>query len=246
MSRAAAFFDLDKTIIDADAGVLFGSHLLRLAKAEVESTERKERRRRELRYRMFFAEVVAKAAYTRILYALRIMKRSHVVRTAYTFFKGMRREHLEAALDGFFDDGLRRRVYPVVHDVLERHRKAGHHTVLVTTGMRPIAERFAAMLGIDEVVACELEEEDGILTGRVRGPLYGEDKARAAERLAAERGWDLAASFAYTDHYSDLHLLEKVGHPRAVHPNKRLAKLAEKRGWPVLDFSDPDHAFAPS
>lgn len=246
MSRAAAFFDLDKTLIDADAGVLFGSHLLQLARIERDQAQGLRKWRLRAQYAAFMGEVLAKAVWVRTGYGLRLVKRSRVVRTAYTFFRDHPVEDFERALATFFEEELVRRVYPEVERVLEWHREQGHATVLITTGMVPIAKRYAERLGIDHVVACELVRDPSgrRLTGRVTGPLYGADKADHAERLAVEHGWDLEASYAYTDHYSDLHLLERVGNPRPVHPDKRLAKVAAQRGWPVLDFTDADRALA--
>lgn len=243
MPGTAAFFDLDKTLIDIDAGVRFGSHLLELARIERDQAEGSKKRELKRRYRFFMAEVYGKAVLFFPLYKTRLMKRSTFVRQGYVFFRGQSEERLHLALDTFFDQELAGRVYPEVERVLEWHRAQGHVTVLVTTGMQLIADRYAKMLGIDHAYGVHLGAKEGRLTGRVAsGPLWGADKARLVERLARRHGWDLARSYAYTDHYSDRQLLERVGHPRPVHPNRRLARLARSKGWPVLDFDDPDRS----
>ncbi len=136
----------------------------------------------------------------------------------------------------FFPEALRR---------LEWHAAQAHRIFLVTGTLEPLARAAARQLPVS-VIACatELEVMDGRWTGRAResaigGTMHGEAlcgpaKARALERLAAEYRLDLARSYAYGDTWADHWMLERVGHPAAVNPSRRLARLACKRGWPVL------------
>ncbi len=101
--------------------------------------------------------------------------------------------------------------------------------------MRPIAD----LLGAQHVVATRMEVVDGRYTGRIEFYAYGQDKADAVRALAAEQGYDLAASYAYTDSETDLPLLEAVGHPAVVNPDRALRRIATERGWQVLTFSRP-------
>ncbi len=175
--QAAAFFDLDKTLIDGDAGVLFGGHLLHLARHEYRQAKGIRAVGLRIAYAAFMAEVLSKAVYVRSLHKVRLMRRSKVVRTAYTFFRRHKVEDFEAALEHFFHDHLAGRVFPTVEELLAQHKARGEPTVLITTGMRPIAERYAQLLGMDHVVACDLERKGDRLTGRVTGPIWGRDKA---------------------------------------------------------------------
>ena len=99
----------------------------------------------------------------------------------------------------------------------------------------PIGE----MLGADHVVASRLEIVDGHYTGGIEYYAYAEEKARAIEELARIRGYDLAQSYAYSDSITDAPMLEVVGHPHAVNPDRELRKLAASKGWPVLQFTRP-------
>src|SRR5262249_28148727 len=91
--------------------------------------------------------------------------------------------------------------------------------------------------GIEPVLCTKLEFRDGLFTGAVESPLcYGEGKLEAARGLAAKRGVDLGESFFYTDSDEDLPLLEHVGHPRPTNPNRKLATIAARRGWPARTF----------
>ena len=99
----------------------------------------------------------------------------------------------------------------------------------------PIGE----MLGADRVVATRMEIVDGRYTGDIEYYAYAEEKARAIRELADEVGYDLEHSYAYSDSVTDVHMLEAVGHPHAVNPDRELRRIAASHGWPVLVFSKP-------
>jgi HAD superfamily hydrolase (TIGR01490 family) len=127
-----------------------------------------------------------------------------------------------------------RRLFPGALRQLDDHRARGHRIVLVSGGIEPILRPLAQMLAPDALVAAQPEMEDGRLTGRlVGGPLSGHKKARAAQEIAATLGVDLQQSYAYADSYADREILECVGHPVAVNPDRRLRRLARSRGWQI-------------
>ncbi|MEP6816061.1 MAG: haloacid dehalogenase-like hydrolase, partial [Marmoricola sp.] len=95
------------------------------------------------------------------------------------------------------------------------------------------------MLGADHVVATRMAVEDGRYTGDIRFYAYAENKAKAIQDLARKRGYDLTRSYAYSDSVTDLSMLESVGHPHAVNPDKELRRIARERDWPVLVFVKP-------
>ncbi|GIX06424.1 MAG: hypothetical protein KatS3mg115_0827 [Candidatus Poribacteria bacterium] len=119
---------------------------------------------------------------------------------------------------------------------LQEHQAAGHRTVLVTGSPEFVAQAVAERLEIGTVLAARLEEHGGRFTGRLLGsPLSGEAKAQAVWQLARQEGIDLSRSYAYGDSVADLAMLELVGHPVAVSPSRRLRKIAQVRGWPILE-----------
>jgi phosphoserine phosphatase len=111
--------------------------------------------------------------------------------------------------------------------------------VIVSTSGTEVVEPIGAMLGADIVVASRLEEVDGKYTGNIDYYAYAEEKARAVLELAEQRGYDLDGSYAYSDSVTDVPMLEAVGHPHAVNPDKELRKVATTQGWPVLVFTKP-------
>ncbi len=140
-------------------------------------------------------------------------------------------------------DTLHNIVDPLVYDeavsLIEEHKLAGRDIVIVSTSGTEVVEPIGAMLGADRVVATRLEIVDGKYTGEIEYYAYAEEKARAIEDLAAERGYRLDECFAYSDSITDVHMLEVVGHPFAVNPDRDLRKVAASRGWPILVFTKP-------
>jgi HAD superfamily hydrolase (TIGR01490 family) len=134
-------------------------------------------------------------------------------------------------------------VDPIVYDeavsLMEEHHAAGRDVVVVSASGTEVVEPIGEMLGADDVIASRLEIVDGRYTGEIDYYAYAEEKARAIEEMATARGYDLEQCFAYSDSITDAPMLEIVGHPHAVNPDKDLRKLAVARGWPVLHFNRP-------
>ncbi|HWU24071.1 MAG TPA: HAD family hydrolase [Nocardioides sp.] len=220
--RAAAFFDLDKTII-AKSSVL---------------------------------------AFSKPFQAGGLISRRSVLRSAYAQFlfmvggadhdqvEKMRQfmSHLVAGWDvatvrEIVADTLHNVVDPIVYDeavrLIAEHHAAGREVVIVSTSGSEVVEPIGAMLGADRVVATRLAAEDGRYTGEIDYYAYAEEKANAIRELAALRGYDLQRSYGYSDSITDVPMLEAVGFPHAVNPDKELRKVAAERGWPVLVFVKP-------
>ncbi|WP_372727518.1 HAD family hydrolase [Nocardioides sp.] len=134
-------------------------------------------------------------------------------------------------------------VDPIVYDeavsLIEEHHLAGRDVVIVSTSGTEVVGPIGEMLGADRVVATRLAIEDGRYTGEIEYYAYAEEKAKAIRELAEEVGYDLERSYAYSDSITDVPMLEAVGHPFAVNPDRELRKVAEANGWPVLVFTKP-------
>ncbi|HEX5269575.1 MAG TPA: HAD-IB family hydrolase, partial [Gemmataceae bacterium] len=117
-------------------------------------------------------------------------------------------------------------------------RRQGHRVVLVTGGLDLVMAPLAQHIGPADVIATHLVERDGVLTGEIDGPpIADERKGELVREYAGKHGIDLAQSFAYTDSHGDLPMLECVGRPAAVNPDRRLRRLAAARGWRVEDWT---------
>lgn len=125
-----------------------------------------------------------------------------------------------------------REVQPGARAAIERHRKDGHTCVILSSSSSYVTEPLARELGLDGVLCTRLEVAGGRFTGRVHLPVcYGHGKVHWAEQFAAERRIDLGASFFYTDSYSDLPMLRRVGKPVIINPDPRLRRYARRAGW---------------
>lgn len=133
--------------------------------------------------------------------------------------------------------GILPRIYPQMLRVAWEHQDAGRRVYICTAAAHELAEILAAVLDFDGGIGARSEIRDGVYTGRPDGPFtYREGKAQAMRELAAREGIDLAASWAYSDSESDLPMLRAVGHPVAVNPDATLARIAREEGWEVLRF----------
>jgi phosphoserine phosphatase len=140
-------------------------------------------------------------------------------------------------------DTLHNIVDPIVYDeavsLIEEHHRAGRDVVIVSTSGSEVVEPIGEMLGADRVVATRMEIVDGKYSGDIEYYAYAEEKARAIEDLAELVGYDLDECYAYSDSVTDVHMLEVVGHPFAVNPDRELRRIATAKDWPVLVFDKP-------
>jgi HAD superfamily hydrolase (TIGR01490 family) len=117
------------------------------------------------------------------------------------------------------------------------HQDAGRPSYIVTAASQELADVLAHVLVLDGGIGMRSEVRDGVYTGRPDGPFtYREGKAEAIRELAAREGIDLAASYAYSDSESDLPMLRAVGHPVAVNPDRPLERVARAEGWRIMRF----------
>jgi HAD superfamily hydrolase (TIGR01490 family) len=129
-------------------------------------------------------------------------------------------------------------VRPEARGLVDLHLEAGRDTFIVTATPIEIVDALAVELGMTGAIGTVAERSDGRYTGRLAAPFcYGAGKAEMIRRLAAEKGYDLLLSYAYSDSASDLPMLEAVGHPVAVNPDQTLLQVARSRGWPIVEFS---------
>jgi len=134
--------------------------------------------------------------------------------------------------------GILPRIYPQMLALAHHHQDQGRRVYIVTAASRELAEMLAHVLALDGGIGSELSEVvDGVFTGQPTGLfIYRSGKARAIEELAGRERIDLTESYAYSDSESDLPMLEAVGHPVAVNPDRELARIARERDWEILRF----------
>ncbi|HUP16581.1 MAG TPA: HAD family hydrolase [Acidimicrobiia bacterium] len=130
------------------------------------------------------------------------------------------------------------RVRPESRKLIRMHHEAGRDTWIVSASPQEIVQPLADTLGMTGAIASRPKVVEGHYTDQLDGPfVYGAGKVEAILKLAADRGYDLGACYAYSDSISDLPMLESVGHPVAVNPDGELEDVAHDRGWPVVVFA---------
>lgn len=218
----AAFFDLDKTIIASSSALAFSRPLLR---------EGLINRRAALR-----------SAYAQLVFSLAgadADKTERMRAEVSALCAGWDVAQVSAIVAETLHDVVDPLVYVEATELIARHRADGHDVIVLSATGEEVVAPVARMLGATRSVATRMQIVDGRYSGQVDFYCYGENKAVAAKQLAATYGYDLDACHAYTDSSTDIPLLEVVGHPHAVNPDKALRRHAAEQGWPVLKFDNP-------
>ncbi len=153
------------------------------------------------------------------------------------FLRGVREDSYAAFGRELFESHIARQIYPESRALVEAHLRKGHTVAIISSATPYQVEPAAHDLNIEHVLCTHLEVEKGMFTGAVVRPTcFGQGKVTAAESLVEKFGVDLDQSFFYSDSDDDIQLLERVGNPRPLNPNKKLLAIAENRGWPVRRF----------
>ncbi|MGB5720337.1 MAG: HAD-IB family hydrolase [Woeseiaceae bacterium] len=154
------------------------------------------------------------------------------------FLRGIREDSYAAFGQELFESHIARLIYPESRALVEAHLRKGHTVAIISSATPYQVEPAARDLNIEHVLCTRLEVEKGMFTGKVLRPTcFGQGKVTAAESLVESFGVDLDQSYFYSDSDDDIQLLERVGNPRPLNPNKKLFAIAESRGWPVRRFA---------
>jgi HAD superfamily hydrolase (TIGR01490 family) len=221
-SAVAAFFDLDKTIIASSSALAFSKPLLR---------EGLINRRAALR-----------SAYAQLVFSLAgadAGKTERMRAQVSALCAGWDVAQVSAIVRETLHDVVDPLVYAEATELIARHKADGQDVIVLSAMGEEVVAPVAEMLGATRSVATRMQIVDGRYSGQVDFYCYGENKAVAAKELSAIHGYDLAECYAYTDSSTDIPLLEVVGHPHAVNPDRALRRHAMERDWPVLAFVNP-------
>lgn len=216
-----ALFDLDNTLIDCNSGRLWMTH---------------EWREGRIGWRD-----VAWGSYWLVRYGLGAEDGlDAAMEEAVRSVTGVPEDVLDARVNAWFERDVRHRLRRGSKPVLDAHRANGDRIVLATSGTSYAAGAAARAYGFDDMVCTRLEVgADGRLTGRITTLCLGAGKERAVRAWAEAQRVDLADATFYTDSASDVSLLEAVGRPVVVNPDRSLRRIAATRGWPVVDWGAP-------
>lgn len=220
---SAAFFDLDKTVIAKSSALAFGRPFYRDG--------------------LISRRDVVKTAYAQLMFRLgggtdeQSMARTRDYMAALC--KGWRVEQVQQIVAETLGTLINPYVYAEAAALIAEHQAAGRDVVLVSASGDEMVRPIGALLGITDVIATRMAIVDGRYSGAVEFYAAGPAKVTGVQRLAEDRGYDLTECYAYSDSSSDLPLLEAVGHPSAVNPDRALRRVAVLRSWPILEFRHP-------
>lgn len=219
--RAAAFFDVDNTVMQ-------GASIYHFA--------------RGLHRRKFFTtREIAGAAWKQTYFRLMgVEDPAHVAEarsSALSFIAGHTVAELEELGESIFDESMAHRIWPGTRALAQLHLDEGKRVWLVTAAPIEIASIIARRLGLTGALGTVAEHVGGVYTGQLVGDLlHGPAKAAAIKALAVREGLDLAACSAYSDSFNDLPMLSLVGDPVAINPDARLRAHAKAHGWRIHDY----------
>ena len=221
-ARAAAFFDLDKTVIAKSSTLAFSKPFYRGG--------------------LVNRRAVLKSSFAQFVYLLQGADEDSMDRMRdylKTLCAGWPVEQVNAIVAETLHELIDPMVYAEAVALFDQHRSAGVDVVIVSSSGEEVVGPIGDMLGVDHVIATRMVVEDGRYTGEIAFYAYGEGKAEAIRALAAERGYDLQQSWAYSDSATDRPMLELVGNPVAVNPDKALRRHAAEQGWRLREFRRP-------
>jgi HAD superfamily hydrolase (TIGR01490 family) len=218
----AAFFDLDKTVISKSSSLALTRPFYRAG--------------------LVTRSQLLKGAYAQLVYLMlgadaRRMDRAKAGMLALT--TGWKKAEIEDLVRQALEEVIDPYIYQEALDLIALHRALGRRVFLVSSSPEEVVRPLAERLGVHEVIATRAETVDGKYTGQLEFYCYGDGKGEAIRELAKDVGIDLSGSFAYSDSITDLPMMEAVGNPVAVNPDRELRRIAEQRGWRIRDFRRP-------
>jgi putative phosphoserine phosphatase/1-acylglycerol-3-phosphate O-acyltransferase len=213
--RYTAFYDLDHTILDGNSA----THLVHEARKRGVMTERQFRH----------------AVWLSILYKLHIGEPIRMINRMLSWLKGLEENSIMALSKEIFDHIIKDTIRPEILETIRKHRAKNGAVVLLSSATTPICIPVSQYLDLDEMICTRLESKNGILTGHTSGKLvYGPEKKVRMLEFCRVKNFDPQEAWYYGDSYTDKYVMEAVGNPVAVSPDKRLLKIARRKGWPIL------------
>jgi HAD superfamily hydrolase (TIGR01490 family) len=210
-----AFYDLDHTILDGNSA----THLVREVRNRGVMSERQYRH----------------AVWLSILYKLNIGDPTKMINRMLSWLKGVKETDIMKLCQEIFDHIIKETIRPEILETIREHRVQKAKVVLLSSATAPICQPITLYLELDEMICTRLESEGGILTGHTHGKLvYGLEKKVRMLDYCHENNYDPQEAWYYGDSYTDKYVMEAVGFPVAVSPDKKLLRIANRNNWPIL------------
>jgi HAD superfamily hydrolase (TIGR01490 family) len=209
--EVAAFFDVDHTLIACNSARKWVEYLWRNDRISMAAALR--------------------SVWWLVKYRLSVLDYEQVTAEVVSDYAGQSVDELLVEIEAWFHSDVEPSICVEGRERIEWHRAQGHTLVLLTSGTFFSVGPLQRILGVPHLVCTELEIIEGKLTGKYLPPsCFGPGKLRAGLAFAEQHGIDLDRSYFYTDSYSDLPMLKRVGNPRVVNPDPRLKYWASEAG----------------
>lgn len=222
LTKTAAFFDLDKTVLAKSSTLAFSKPFFNQG--------------------LLNRRAVLKSSYAQFLFLMSGADHDQMDRMrsyVTSMCTGWDVEQVKSVVAETLHDIVDPLVFAEAADLIADHKLCGRDVVVVSASGEEIVAPIARALGATHAMATRMVVEDGKYTGEVGFYCFGEGKVQAIRELAAREGYPLEYCYAYSDSITDLPMLEAVGHPAVVNPDRALRKESAARGWPVLTFTKP-------
>jgi putative phosphoserine phosphatase/1-acylglycerol-3-phosphate O-acyltransferase len=210
-----AFYDLDHTILDGNSA----TYLVMEARKRGVMSDRQYRH----------------AVWLSILYKLNVGEPARMIDRMLSWLKGLKEADIFELAHEIFHSSIIQTIRPAILETIKEHRANNGSIVLLSSATTPICLPVTRYMKMDDMICTQLDSEKGLLTGHTRGKLvYGQEKKARLLAFCRETESDPLKAWYYGDSYTDRFVMEAVGHPVAVSPDRRLLKIAKRRRWPIL------------
>lgn len=223
MATTAAFFDLDKTVIAKSSTLAFGKPFYKAG--------------------FLGRRTLMKVGFGQLFYVLFGADHDTLERARDQMLEltaGWHRAEIEQLVEETLEEVADPLVYAEALTLIEEHKREGRKVYIVSASPIEIVRPIGRHIGVTNIIATRVKTDSaGFFLKELDQYVMGPGKAEAMEAVAVTEGIDMSESYAYSDSYTDLPMMEIVGHPVAVNPEKELRKVAEEREWPIMEFQLP-------
>jgi len=220
MAQNAAFFDLDKTVISKSSTLAFGKPMYQAG--------------------FLGRRTLTRFAVGQLMYVLFGADEDQLEKARDQMLQltaGWHRAEIEQLVEETLEEVAEPLVYAEALTLIDEHKREGRRVFLVSASPEQIVRPIGRHLGINDIIATRIKTDSaGFFLPEIDRYPMGQGKVDIINEIAERDGIDLAESYAYSDSQTDLPMMEMVGHPVAVNPDKELRKIAEEREWPILEF----------
>lgn len=172
------------------------------------------------------------------LYKYKLRDSLKIIDTLGDWTSGIKVDTITNLVDSIFEKRIIKTIRDEIVEEVKFHKSRNAETVILSSAISQICDPIAKHLGIDRVLCSEIEVVDGKFTGKAKGKFcFGKEKLNRLDEFCSVNKYIIEESWYYADSIDDTHVLEKVGHPVCVTPDKKLQKVAKKRNWPVYNWA---------